>query len=1548
MSKKGGYVLVFSSNELDLLILQHGKDGISADSKYIWIKYSQNPDGSDLTDDPKDAIYIGIAYNKDSVHESENPSDYSWTKIQGKHGTDAYTVILSNENVSFAVDYGTHTATSAQSYSSTITVFQGTEERTDFTIGEIISANGIIATKTENTVTLSIDKGTEITSDHGSFRIPISIDGLVFFKDMTWTLAQQGKDGTSAINIIVGNEAQNIPCTEEGVVAEGFLINIPFQGYVGTDKVGATVVVGLLPNGVTLGSNTPATEEQDGLIILNVSKGADFGNPDILTGDITLTFSVGEQQIVKHFAWSKTKDGATGSMTIYELEASSYVINKNFDDTLTPESITFNAYSRLSNAIERSAYNGMFIIEESTSGASYETKYFSTKNENTVTYTPSSPDIHSIRCTLCQADQISVTLDRQTILVLKDSESLKPIIEEITTTMSGLENKVDVVEQSITNKVWQTDITQSINNYDNSTVKTIRDQVAQQEITIKGITQTVQDVKTEVAKKADGTTVSSLTEKVSEMEQTVEGFKTEVSETYVSKSDLETAIGNIEGQIGIDWKVNYSDKETAKDNWIAVYSKNDQEDGWVTWNAAKVVIPDMSINTGVVSALDTPIYLVARIDETLLNDYEWILTDESGNILLDENGNILVLNAHTAFLVWFQQGSGWKAYDLAQKKQESWDWVNATDAILAMFSRTEAGKIHSAKLYTPPLMYNEIGISTEQRSYIEQTADHITQVVEETYATKDTVNSVKSEFTQTANEIKGTVEDLNGEISQVSQRADQIESVVGTKKDVVPSAVRYVRDWLHGNSVNSGNHFVECQIMVGDTNIAKGMTAKAFNANHSSISASNINLYTDGSTATSPYITVSGSGWVYLQLDLGDVRRDIDSIHIWHYYSDKRTYNHKLEVSSDGETWVELYNSELQGGYTETSKGAVYNLNESNISEKFSKITQTIDSITSRVQENEDNYSELKQDVTGFKSTVSNTYATKDSLKNYSTTTQMNSAISQSASSIKSEVSKTYATKDSLKNYPTTSQMNSAIEQSASGINTTISNIKVGGKNLLLGSGVTYTNNSYGMANYYPTELYVTNQQYTVTMCVTPASKVTDYKLYVSDGYRSVATLKVSGTSKQIVSATFKFPGYYTDRVPSDTMSPYARNSVYRFPNDETATGNSTIHWIKVEKGNKSTDWTMAPEDLASGGTNLLFNSDFSKTSESSSGTNKHPNIYATRWGGYNSGISNPTTSFHAHVDDTTFGYNVMEYNESDGTRNWKGISQSVANVVKYVADSYIFSFDAYATGNGGRIFGGFYYTPTGGTSASFDSGQYEVTNLPVNQWGRCFAKVPLKDNVDFSKGINFYMYGYNFSSNIIVYVRNIKLEEGSTPTAWCPSPEDTEDSILTVQETAAGIQSQVTSLSGQLSKLSQTSESILAEIEGARGSSASLAIALNSILQRVQDAEGDYSSILQTVNGMNVNIVDVQESLNGLQNTLNTSFNFTSSGLTIKSNSSSYNILISNSGFYIRNGSANVAWIEGSTNMMHIGQVEIETSLKLGKFSFRPESNGSLSFGVF
>ena len=467
----------------------------------------------------------------------------------GAKGDDAYTVILQNENVSFSVDNSSNTVLSDQSYSSTVQIFQGTTERTDFTIGEINSANGITISVQDKTVILSVKNGDKITENNGFFTVPILIDDLTFYKDITWNLAKQGETGSSgepSLNIVVGNESQNIPCSNEGLVLENFLIEIPFTGYKGFNRVDCSVSVGLLPDGVTLGSNTASTPDTEGLIILNVTKDATLGGASVLSGKVTLTFTIDNKNMSRYFTWVKTKDGAEGSMILYELVSSSPILNKNYDDTLSPPTITFNSYYRQSNSTDKTSYAGQFIIAESDNdGATYTNKYLSTAVEDFVDYTPSSTSITSIRCTLCNADDISIELDVLTVPVLTDVDSIKPIITEITTTMSGVQTQVDAVEKSITDKIWQDDITNSINNYDSTTTESIRSRVSQVEQDVNGIKSTVSDVQTTLTEKADGSTVTELSEKVSTLEQDADGFKQTVEKNYVAKVDLNISSRNL-------------------------------------------------------------------------------------------------------------------------------------------------------------------------------------------------------------------------------------------------------------------------------------------------------------------------------------------------------------------------------------------------------------------------------------------------------------------------------------------------------------------------------------------------------------------------------------------------------------------------------------------------------------------------------------------------------------------------------------------------------------------------------------------------------------------------------------------------------------------------------------------------------------------------------------------------------------------------------------------------------------------------------------------
>ena len=388
-----------------------------------------------------------------------------------------------------------------------------------------------------------------------------------------------------SFNIAVGNENQNIPCTNNGYTSISMLIEIPFVGYVGLTQTPCAVSVGVLPSGITVGEIIDSTETTTGKIILNVAKNSNLGGDNVLNGTVSLTFTISEKTIVKNFTWTKTKAGDPGqngqNARLFSLDTSTYVIKKNTDETLTPSSIIFSAYYKDGESTTRNNYSGRFLISESNDGIKYSTKYSSTKDEQTVTYTPSSSSISSIKCILCASGGITNELDSQTVVVLTYADEVNEKIKEITETISGVSSKVDAVNKSITDKVWQSDITNSINNYDNTTIKIIRDQQSKQETTIKGITSTVSDVQSKIEKKADGSTVQELSERVSTNEQTAEGFRQEVTKNYVTNDKLKdyptngqmkTAISENAKEINLSASKTYATKsESATGSEVQYY-----------------------------------------------------------------------------------------------------------------------------------------------------------------------------------------------------------------------------------------------------------------------------------------------------------------------------------------------------------------------------------------------------------------------------------------------------------------------------------------------------------------------------------------------------------------------------------------------------------------------------------------------------------------------------------------------------------------------------------------------------------------------------------------------------------------------------------------------------------------------------------------------------------------------------------------------------------------------------------------------------------------
>lgn len=154
-----------------------------------------------------------------------------------------------------------------------------------------------------------------------------------------------------------------------------------------------------------------------------------------------------------------------------------------------------------------------------------------------------------------------------------------------------------------------------------------------------------------------------------------------------------------------------------------------------------------------------------------------------------------------------------------------------------------------------------------------------------------------------------------------------------------------------------------------------------------------------------------------------------------------------------------------------------------------------------------------------------------------------------------------------------------AVSQMAYEASEAIAHLEVGGRNYILQSDVEAESSSYLVWNYDVSTPLEAGQEYTVSMCVTPAEDVTAFGIWLSGGYAKQCQMAVTGEAREIISSTF-VASYYSGRTPDDDPY-YAVISVYRLPQPASGatTGVSKIHWIKVEKGNRATDYTAAPED---------------------------------------------------------------------------------------------------------------------------------------------------------------------------------------------------------------------------------------------------------------------------------------------------------------------------------------------------------------------------------
>ncbi len=511
-----------------------------------------------------------------------------------KNLTEPFTVLLSNEMQQFSTD-SNRKVTSAQSYYTDIIVYQGSTKRTDFIIGNVPSANGITVTKSSARITFAVGSGATISPDAGTFTIPITLDGKTVNKIFSWSCGKQGVTGTSAKTVDIIANSQIFKSTDGGQTfsPETIKLTPTFQGGISFSKWQYSIDGGVTWKDVVSGNNglyissgvltinktsnlytdtttsitfkciSNNTSYYDTLTVIKLYDVTDIevGGRNLLLmsslqpaiyyvdGSGTTTSETFKGCMVRKFTnmWSGVKISfdklVTNRGVVRPGDVLTYSIYAKTDDNATINVLMFN------RSVDNTVGQGTIRGDQNLIALNTEWKLCAVTFTVTEEMLSSDKGItffgYEIATKLTSGKGVYFScpkLEKGNIATdwTPAPEDVDSQIQSLVKTTSETSSVVNKLNQSITNKVWQSDITDSVNNYDNSTGKAIRDRLTKTETSLSGITSTVSDMKTTLDKKADGSTVQSLTNRVSKAEQDVNGFKQTVESTYTKKADFDS------------------------------------------------------------------------------------------------------------------------------------------------------------------------------------------------------------------------------------------------------------------------------------------------------------------------------------------------------------------------------------------------------------------------------------------------------------------------------------------------------------------------------------------------------------------------------------------------------------------------------------------------------------------------------------------------------------------------------------------------------------------------------------------------------------------------------------------------------------------------------------------------------------------------------------------------------------------------------------------------------------------------------------------------
>lgn len=229
-------------------------------------------------------------------------------------------------------------------------------------------------------------------------------------------------------NVVISNESHVFRADKNNTAVAGNT-SIQIYGYQGSTQIATTVgtISGLPSAGMTATISNNGKTNTSITVAVTTALTSSVANNGVLTIPIT----VAGKTFNKTFSWSKAQTGATGATggtgaaaRTYWVTSSANTVTRSMKGTLTPATITFGAYYRDGTSATSTAYSGRFIIQESSNGTSWTTKYTSSANESSKVYTPTKTT-NLVKCTMYAAGGTTNALDTLTIGIVDSIDDLQ-------------------------------------------------------------------------------------------------------------------------------------------------------------------------------------------------------------------------------------------------------------------------------------------------------------------------------------------------------------------------------------------------------------------------------------------------------------------------------------------------------------------------------------------------------------------------------------------------------------------------------------------------------------------------------------------------------------------------------------------------------------------------------------------------------------------------------------------------------------------------------------------------------------------------------------------------------------------------------------------------------------------------------------------------------------------------------------------------------------------------------------------------------------------